>query len=47
MTGRVVDIGSFFNEQLRDVLVSVMSSDMERCEAGLGGHVGVVIILKI
>ena len=44
--GRVVDVGPPLQEGHGDVLVAVVGGDVERREAGLAGHVGVVIVLE-
>ena len=44
--GRVVDISAPLEEDNRDALVAVVGGDMERGEAGLAGHVGVVVVLQ-
>ncbi len=42
----VVDVRVLLDQQLPDVLVAVVSSDVKRSKPGLARHVGVVVILS-
>ena len=44
--GRVVDVSPSLEQNPRDVLVPVVGGNMEGSEAGLAGHVRVVIVLQ-
>lgn len=44
--GRVVDVSAPLKQEVGDVLVAVVRCYVKRCEATLGSHIRVVVILQ-
>ena len=44
--GRIVDISAALQQNLRNVLVTVVGRDVQRREPALARHIGVVVVLQ-